>query len=253
MKKLHLVGVTPDSDGLVLSTRRGARTGSYVVALDDELVASLEQARRRREGDEPVDGPVGAPRPSPAGRPRSSLSPREIQARLRAGSTIAEVAAAARVGEEWVQRFAAPILAEQAQVVERAQAMVFAKARLGPSIEPLAASVRWNLSDRGVRLSDDVFGDCWSAFNLHGTRWAVRFSYVFRKRHQLAEWEVDLREQRLRARNRLAADLAHVEAGRRPPEPEMAEPNAVPAPPPAMPEAVAPSKAPSRTAKAARG
>ncbi|MFP5377055.1 MAG: septation protein SepH, partial [Acidimicrobiia bacterium] len=253
MKKLHLVGVTPDNDGLVLSTRKGSKSGGYVVALDDELVASLERARRQWQGDEGIDEPPGPPRASPSGRPRSSLSPREIQARLRAGSTIGEVAASAGVGEEWVQRFAAPILAEQAQVVERAQQMVFAKSRLGPSIEPLAASVQWNLSDRGVRFSDDVFGDCWSAYNLHGTRWAVRFSYVSRKRHQVAEWEVDLRDQRLSARNRLAAELAHVEAGRRPPEPDLAEPNAMAAPLPVAPEMVSgTSRAPGR-AKAGSG
>ena len=249
MKKLHLVGLTPDNDGLLLSVRKGSKTGGYVVTLDDETLAAIERARRQAEGGELGDDETDEAAAPPArARARSSLTPREIQARLRAGSTIAEVANAAGVGEEWVQRFAAPILAEQEQVVERAQSMTFGKARLGPSIEPLAASVQWNLSDRGVRFSDDVFADCWSAYNLHGARWAVRFSYFTRKRHQVAEWEVDLRDQRITARNRLAADLAHVETGRRPPEPESAEPNAVAAPPVISPPAA--SKAPARATPA---
>ena len=223
MKKLHLTGFTPGSDGLVLSPRKGAKSGGYVLALDDALVSAIELARRQRDGD---TGPVGRPVTEDSlagrarGRPRSSLSPREIQARLRAGSTTSEVADAAQVDEEWVLRFAAPILAEQAQVVESAQRLTLVKARRGPSTEPLAPSVQWNLADKGVRFSDDVFSDSWSAYNLHGARWAVRFAYTWRKRRHIAEWEVDLRERSLAARNRLATELGHVEEGRRRPSAE---------------------------------
>ena len=235
MKKLHLTGFTPGNDGLVLSPRKGAKSGGFVVSLDDTLVAAIELARRRRDGEE-LGGGAGAEVADTAVplaplRPRSSLSPREIQARLRAGSTISEVASQAGVDDEWVARFADPILAEQAQVVESAQRLTFAKARRGPSIERLAPSVQWNLSDRGVRFSDDVFADCWSAYNLHGARWAVRFVYTSRKRRQVAEWEVDLRERSLTARNRLAADLGHVEAGRRRPSVEPPDPGATEAGP----------------------
>src|SRR5438067_1012604 len=71
------------------------------------------------------------------GRPESALTPREIQARLRTGRTIDEVAREAGVTADWVERFARPILAEQAQIVEVARAMTFSKPRLGPSAEPL--------------------------------------------------------------------------------------------------------------------
>ena len=236
MKKLHPTGFTPGNDGLILSPRKGAKSGGFVLALDDTLVAAIELARRRRDGEElggaeaGEGGDTGLGRAP--GRRRSSLSPREIQARLRAGSTIREVAGQAGVDDEWVIRFAAPILAEQAQVVESAQRLTFAKARRGPSIEPLAPSVQWNLSDRGVRFSDDVFADCWSAYSLHGARWAVRFAYTSRKRRQVAEWEVDLRERSLTARNRHAADLGHVEEGRRRPIVEPPDPGAAEAGPP---------------------
>lgn len=221
MKKLHLIGFTPGDDGLILTARKGSKTGGFVVPLDDSLLASIDQVRRRRAGEEPDDS-AGEPRDggervSARSRPPSSLSPREIQSRLRSGSTIAEVAMHAGVDEEWVLRFAAPILAEQAQVVESAQRLTLVKQRRGPSAEPLAESVQWNLGDRGVWFSDDVFADCWSAFNLHGPRWAVRFAYTSRKRRQVAEWEVDLRQRTLVARNRLATELGHVEEGRRRP------------------------------------
>ncbi|PLS76369.1 MAG: hypothetical protein CYG61_02240, partial [Actinobacteria bacterium] len=229
MQQLHLVGLTTDHTGLILSARRGARTGKYTVTADDKLLAALREAQRLRDGgDEAADEGAGAghdaeasstpavplPPPPPA-KAVSSLSPREIQARLRAGGTVSEIAAAAGVDEAWILRFADPIRAEQARVVERAQALTFNKPRLGLSAEPLETSVLLNLAERGVRLPADVFANAWTAFNLHGTKWVVSFSYTSRRRRQSAQWEVDLRSGELTARNRLASDLAYLEPGRR--------------------------------------
>ena len=247
MQKLHLVGFTTELDGLILSTRKGAKSGGYVVALDDKTLASIDEARRRQNGDpgsphEPEQ--LGSRRP-PADvappKPSSSLSPREIQARLRAGASVAEIAAAAGVDEEWVLRFATPIRAEQARVVDRALRLSFTKPRLGLSMSPLGESVKANLTERGLRLLDDVFDAGWTAYNLHGTTWAVQFVFVNRSRVRTAVWQVDLREGQVTARGRLAADLGYVEPGRKPPRPESLEGEPVPVSP-----APAPAPAPAR-------
>ena len=112
-------------------------------------------------------------------------------------------------------RFAVPILAEQAQVVELARTLVYAKPRLGASAQPLGQSVTMNLTDRGVFLPDDVADAAWSAFQLHDAVWMVRFRYRSRGRAQEAQWEVDVPAGRLTARNRHASDLGYVEADRR--------------------------------------
>lgn len=229
VQQLHLVGLTTDHTGLILSARRGAKTGKYSIAADEKLLAAAQEARRLLEGGEVADEadagddeggtqaipPAVALPPSPPAKPVSSLSPREIQGRLRAGGTVGEIAAAAGVDEEWILRFADPIRAEQARVVERAQGLTFNKSRRGPSAEPLETSVLLNLAERGVRLPADVVSMAWTAFNLHGTSWAVVFSYTSRQRRQTAQWEVDLRSGDLIARNRLASDLGYLEPGRR--------------------------------------
>jgi hypothetical protein len=231
VQQLHLVGFTTDLEGLIFSARKGSKSGSFVVKIDDGLLSTIDDVDRLRNGEpeSTASGTASGSRsPDRRPRPESTLSPREIQARLRAGDTLAEVARAAGVDVDWVGRFAAPILAEQHQVVERARRLTFAKARLGDSAYPLGASVLWNLADRGIRLTERVYESAWRAWNLHGAVWIVEFNYVSRQRGQAAEWEVDLREGTLHNRNRLAADLGYVERVRRraalpafePPEPD---------------------------------
>jgi Protein of unknown function (DUF3071) len=223
VQQLHLVGFTTDLEGLIFSVRKGSKSGGFVVPIDAALLATIEDARRMRDGDSGSSDSDSRSRGGAASgsgsdrrpRPESTLSPREIQARLRAGSSIAEVADAAGVDEDWVLRFAVPILAEQQQVVERVRGLVYTKARRGDSAQPLGTSVLWNLAERGLRMTEAAWDAAWRAWNMHGAVWVVQFAYVSRQRSQNAEWEVDLREGSLHARNRLAADLAYLEPGRR--------------------------------------
>ena len=223
MRKLHLVGLTTDRDGLIFTARQGSKSGGFIVPLDDRVLAAIADAGRLDNGAPPDDG-VALPEVEAVPkrlRSESALTPREMQARLRAGRSIDEVAAEAGVDTEWVARFAVPILAEQAQVVELARALVYAKPRLGESSQPLGSSVLQNLSDRGVFLPDDIANAGWSAFQLHDSVWMVRFRYRSRGRDQEAQWEIDVPTGRLRARNRHASDLGYVDPQRwRAPDPE---------------------------------
>ena len=239
MQQLHLVGITTELDGLIFSTRRGSRAGSFIVPITEELLDSIGQAeklRREAEPDAAADETASAMRRlRSASRPESRLTPREMQARLRAGQSVAQVARAAAVGEEWVDRFAAPILAEQARVLEMAYRLPVTSGRLGPSAMALSESVRVNLHDRGVPLVPEPVG--WSAHNLGSGRWAVRYEYVSRRRRQVAEWDLDLDRRELTARNRLAADIGHVASLRRrvPMAPTVVVPAADDAAPPRRP------------------
>jgi hypothetical protein len=239
LRKLHLVGLTTDRDGLIFTARKGSKSGGYIVPLDKKVLAAIAAASDDANG-EPAEAP--APKGDVEAVPKrlrseSALTPREMQARLRSGRTIDEVAAEAGVDTEWVARFAVPILAEQAQVVELARSLVYAKPRLGESTESLGSSVLQNLSDRGVFLPDDVLNNGWSAFQLHDSVWMVRFRYRSRGRDQEAQWEIDVPAGRLRARNRQASDLGYVGPDRWQGDEEADE---VPA------EALAPAAAPAR-------
>lgn len=146
-----------------------------------------------------------------AGGLRSALTPREIQARLRQGRTVTEVAAEAGVGIDWIDRFAAPILAEQRAAVDRAGALRFTTARKGESALPLADAVQRNLLRRGIRVTADEIAEHWSAWHTGGSEWVVRLEYAGQQKSVKAEWLVDFAERTLSARSPLAAQLAFVE------------------------------------------
>src|SRR5258706_16056256 len=81
VQQLHLVGFTTDLEGLIFSARKGAKSGGYVVALDDTLLATIDEAHRLREGgdDEGAgDDAEGAVRRHQPPRPQRGLSPREL-------------------------------------------------------------------------------------------------------------------------------------------------------------------------------
>src|SRR5687768_13828557 len=179
VQQLHLVGLTTDLDSIICSARKGAKSGSFVLPLDERLLQVIAEAVSRRNADGVEIEVPEALQPPSASAPRrqSHLSPREIQDRLRAGRSMEDIAAEAGVGEEWVARFAAPVEAERSQVVGRARRLSYYRPRRGDSGEPLGMAVRWNLADRGVRLANDEFDAAWSAYQLADTAWMVTFRY----------------------------------------------------------------------------
>ncbi|MDQ6836880.1 MAG: septation protein SepH, partial [Actinomycetota bacterium] len=209
MKELYLVGLNADRDGLILAARKGGRSGGFTVTVDEDLLDHIDELRSELGGP-----PSGARRGKAAPRRvRSALSPREIQARLRAGSTIREVADEAGVEISWVERFAVPVLAEQNDAIDRATRLTVTTARRGASDRPLIDAVALNLADRGVRLPASAADAGWSAYHRHGSQWNVRFTFRHRGREMRAEWRADLAEGTLVCENRLATDLGFTGAG----------------------------------------
>ena len=222
VQQLHLVGFTTDHKGLILGTRRGTEEGSFVVTLDRALVEHIEELLRLQAG-ESTGGEASSSAVNGTSillrRPKaeSRLTPREVQSMLRTGSTVSEVAEAAGMSEDWVGRFAPPILAEQARVIERATGQTYTKAKVGASIQPLGESVVWNLAEKGIVLSGEAVEDAWSAFQQPDGGWVVRVSFLEDRRRQHADWTIDMSQGTLKAINKLANELAYVEAGRRRP------------------------------------
>jgi hypothetical protein len=118
----------------------------------------------------------------------SQLTPREIQARIRSGRSIEEVAAAAGIATERVERYAAPVLAEREHVADQARRAPARRASGGNAPE-LGELVAARLDQQRV-AADTVQ---WEAWRGDDDRWTVQLSYRAGTRDRAAQWTFDPR------------------------------------------------------------
>ena len=110
----------------MLSEHARAKRGDMVLEIDDRLLEAIDKAQRLRTTDEGQRLESNAlPSKRSEGNGENGvavrLSPREIQQRLRSGETVAALARSSGTDEAWIRRFAAPVLAEKAIVIDRAE------------------------------------------------------------------------------------------------------------------------------------
>jgi hypothetical protein len=104
MAHLTLAGLSEDGKRLLLVSDKGVE---FTLDVDDRLRAALR-------GDHARLGQLEITMDS-------TLRPRDIQARIRAGESPEQVAQAAQTSVDKIMAFAAPVLAERQHVAERAQ------------------------------------------------------------------------------------------------------------------------------------
>ena len=134
-----------------------------------------------------VRSPSTARSPDSAPSPARALSPREIQARIRSGSSVAEVVQASGMDPSRVEAFAVPVLAEREFVAGQARSH-FAR-RGGETIahRSLAEVVADRLGPRGV----DPDAVSWDAWRIEGRRWTVQAAWEAAGNHHRAHFVYD--------------------------------------------------------------
>ncbi|MGV3072126.1 septation protein SepH [Corynebacterium phoceense] len=156
--------------------------------------------------------PAPAPRLTAVGsaprRPTTeklSMRPPEIQHRIRAGATVAELAEEMGVAESRVEPFAHPVLMERSRVAELAK-QAHPVREDGPAKLTIYEVLATAFAARGHSLTDAT----WDAYREKGQPWTVRVTWKTGLSENEAEWT--LRESSgsastLVARNTVAADL----------------------------------------------
>ena len=165
MQELRLVGVHEDGRYLLLSAADGTR---FRVALNDDLRVA---ARGRRSGP-------GTSGPAPS-------SAREVQALIRTGLSVEEVAERAGWPISKVTVFAAPVLAERRHVAGRAAAVRLRTE--GGDSERLSTRVERRLEGRGVHAEDVE----WDSGRDDTGAWQVHIDFVAGGRERRAGWRFD--------------------------------------------------------------
>src|SRR5206468_4611328 len=100
------------------------------------------------------------------------LRPKEIQAKIRAGASVEQIASAAGVDAGRVERFAHPVLLERARAAELATAAHPVLAD-GPSVLTLLETVTGALVARGL----DPETTDWDAWRNEDGRWTVQMGW----------------------------------------------------------------------------
>ncbi|MEI6648549.1 MAG: septation protein SepH [Actinomycetes bacterium] len=115
---------------------------------------------------------------------------KDIQARLRAGQTMADISAQTEWSVEKIEKFSGPILQERAYVISQAMKSPLRREAQSPT---LATAAHSQLLPRGV-VSDDIEWN--TARNEDGT-WKIRLSYPIKDGTDSATWVFDLSKQML--------------------------------------------------------
>jgi hypothetical protein len=162
MQDLRLVGVHDDGTHLLLS---GAGGEMFQLPIDEAL----------RTASRP------APRPA-SERPAIPLSPRDIQARIRAGATAADVAELSGLPLAKVERYEGPVLAEREYVAQQARKVEVAspspghdiyRSAFGDNPASLADMVAHRLSAHGIDPSSVE----WDSWRRQDGTWTVSASF----------------------------------------------------------------------------
>ena len=172
MRNARLVGLSPDGKSLIVVTETGEE---LTIAADERLRAAVR-------GDRPRLGQLEI-------EMKSALSPRDIQARIRAGESLENVGRIAGIPLDRVERFAAPVLAEREHIA--AQAMSASVRRRGETSghRSLRVTVTERLLSRGV----DIDTIAWDSYRLDDGRWSVTADYRSGEASRHATFTFDVR------------------------------------------------------------
>lgn len=157
MRELTLIGL--DVDGHHIICEGGDPADKFLIRVDDRLRAAVRGERPRPENRS--DSEV-----------RGVLRPRDIQARIRAGASVEEVAEASGMDLHKVARFANPVLLERQRAAELATAAHPVLAD-GPAVATLMETVAEALSARGQGAEATT----WDAWRTDDGRWTIRMGW----------------------------------------------------------------------------
>ena len=174
MRSAHLVGPSPDGGSLVLATEDG---DELLVVVDERLRDAVGGTAGAAQAGTAEGGAARSAPPRPGrgdNAMHTSLSPRDIQMRVRAGESLEDVAEVAGIPYERVERFAAPVLAEREHLALMALAASVRRRGETSGHRTLRATVAERLLKRGV----DADAVVWDSYRLEDGRWAVTAGYA---------------------------------------------------------------------------
>lgn len=216
MRELYILEEESTETFFVLRDDNGmryqlARTQLEPLLSDDRSAAPEPETKPAAEpaaepaAPEPAPVERTLPEPDPLYATPLSMRPNEIQARLRAGASAAELAAEMGVAESRLDAYAHPVLLERAQVAEAAKQSHPVRED-GPAKQTLFEILATAFAARGHSVSDAE----WDATREQGDSWVVHLTWKAGLTENEALWTFTRTMgsgAQTEARNAMAADL----------------------------------------------
>jgi Protein of unknown function (DUF3071) len=197
MQELRFVAVSEDGRYAVLAIP--GRSARFMLPIDERLRAvALGQTSRLAQYEIEVESP---------------LRPKEIQARIRAGETVEEIADAAGIAVERVRWFEGPVLAERAYIADQAQTASVRRhgdSTPGPRLGEIVA-------ERLNSIGADADETQWDAKKRGDGSWQIQLMFTSGGRLHVAEWVFDPRRRHVLPADDNAARMSL--PGAEPPQP----------------------------------
>ncbi|WP_175935423.1 septation protein SepH [Corynebacterium sp. Marseille-P4321] len=221
MRELHFLEeestetffVLRDDDGVRYQLARAELEGQLLIdgsaapaeAPESEHAEPAERAvpTEPAEPAEPVERSL--PEPDPLYATPLSMRPNEIQARIRAGASVAELAEEMGVAESRLDSYAHPVMLERTQVAEAAKQSHPVRED-GPAKLTLFEILATAFAARGHSIADAT----WDATREQGDDWVVHVTWQAGLSENEALWSFKRSmgsAPRTEARNAIAADL----------------------------------------------
>jgi hypothetical protein len=205
MRPVRFVALSEDGHALVLADEVGRL---LALPIDDRVATVLHK--------EPGGGTATLSVAVAAGDQAPSLSPRDIQARIRSGESADEVARIAGVPVDRVLRYAGPVLQERAMLAQHARR---ARLKTSDTGAALAEVVDKRLAQHGI----DGEKISWDAYRRDDGTWRIVATWPSGKATAQAIWELDKSRQVVSPHD----DMAHYLCAERPTQILGQEPPAV--------------------------
>jgi hypothetical protein len=189
VRPVRFVALSEDGHALVLADEVGRL---LQLPIDDRVAGALDPAKAPAPGSVtinavPFDG-------------NNSLSPRDIQARIRSGESADDVARIAGVPVDRVLRYAGPVLQERAMLAQHARRTRLKSSDKGST---LADVVDGRLAQHGI----DTEKISWDAFRREDGTWRVVATWPSGKATAQAVWELDRNRQAISPHDDMAQYL----------------------------------------------
>jgi hypothetical protein len=176
MRSLRLVALSDDGKSLILSVDGpdAAEGGErFELPIDDRVRAAARGDSRRLTQ---IDVDLG-----------TELPPRVIQARIRAGETPEQVAAASGTRVERIMRFAHPVIQERARVAEQGR-----EARVRLSEGSPSGALQQFMNERLRLIDSDIDAVTWDAYRSDDGTWQITGAWRAGDKSGRTRWSFDL-------------------------------------------------------------